>query len=107
MSNHRSVCIPRRLLLEPPLAHRGNCAPGTVTPFQFALLTGILVIARHKWDAAGHPNDRQHLNQPSAPASIKLTVSRYALLQASALPDNGRTPCFGAGARSALQTGRV
>ena len=43
------VCIPTRLLLEPPLAHRGSSDPRTVTPFAFALLTGILVAARAKW----------------------------------------------------------
>ena len=36
------VCIPTRPLLEPPLAHRGSSDPRTVTPFAFALLTGIL-----------------------------------------------------------------
>ena len=40
------VYIPTRLLLEPPLAHRGSSDSRTVTPFAFALLTGILIAAR-------------------------------------------------------------
>ena len=82
------VCIPTRLLLEPPLAHRGSRGPRTVPPFAFALLTGILVTARAKWGGDG-----QHREEPRprvAPATIKLTLSRYALLWSSLLADNGR-----------------
>jgi hypothetical protein len=40
------VCIPRRLLLHPPIAHRGSNASARVTPFEFAVLAGVLVEAR-------------------------------------------------------------
>jgi len=85
------VCIPTRLLLEPPLAHRGSSDPRTVTPFAFALLTGILVAARAKWrEAHGYRQHREEPRPRGAPATIKLTLSRYALLRGSLLPDNGR-----------------
>jgi hypothetical protein len=40
------VCLPRRLLLHPPIAHRGSTASARVTPFEFAVLAGVLVEAR-------------------------------------------------------------
>jgi hypothetical protein len=48
------VCIPRRLLLHPPIAHRGSDASARVTPFEFAVLTGILVEARAAASHVGH-----------------------------------------------------
>ena len=85
------VYIPTRLLLEPPLAHRGSSDPRTVTPFAFALLTGILVAARAKWrEAHGYRQHREEPRPRGAPATIKITLSRYALLRGSLLPDNGR-----------------
>jgi hypothetical protein len=48
------VCIPRRLLLHPPIAHRGSTASARVSAFEFAILAGVLVEARIAASHVGH-----------------------------------------------------
>jgi hypothetical protein len=57
------VCIPKFTLRRPPIAHRGADSDLQVTPFEFAVLAGVLVAARrgalseqrfeHAWQAGG------------------------------------------------------
>jgi hypothetical protein len=63
------VCIPNFMLRRPPIAHRGGDSDLRVTPFEFAVLAGVLVAARrgalseqrfqHAWQAGGRPKIEQ------------------------------------------------
>jgi hypothetical protein len=47
--------LPRRLLWHPPIAHPGaSHDEGTLTPFEFAVLAGTLVLARLSWTKQRH-----------------------------------------------------
>lgn len=69
------VCMSNFICQRPPIAHRGGDAKGRVTPFEFAMLAGVLNAARatlsqqhfdRAWRAGGAPTikqQRQHVKQ--------------------------------------------
>jgi hypothetical protein len=50
------VCIPRRLLLNPPIKYRGSTARARVTSFEFHVISGVLIEA---WAAISHQQHGQ------------------------------------------------
>jgi hypothetical protein len=48
------VFVPQRLVLTPPIAHRGSNASARVSPFEFAVLAGVLIEARAAVGNAHH-----------------------------------------------------
>jgi hypothetical protein len=48
------VCVPKRLCLDPAIAHRGQAEGANVTQFEFGILTAVLVAARNQWREQRH-----------------------------------------------------